>query len=178
MTITKTQYATTTWSAVSSPHGPSTVTPPPVFTRSMRWLRRTSNGTLDGQSRSATPSSQHITSSGKVDVREETFGTTGADEVLVGDIGTRWRVRAENYLIYRMDIEANVAGVSGSTTLELTVDGSGTGESVTATSGNADGTHDINPPILVTNDQYVNVEATAAGGHTGVNVTVFAVPTE
>lgn len=146
--------------------------------KQQRWLRRTANGTLDGVSRSATPSSQHITSSGKVDVREEVFSTTGADPLSVGDIGTNWRVRGESFLLYRLDAEANVAGVSGSSTVRLTIDGSSSGHSVSITSGNADGSHDINPPILVTSDQYVNVEATAAGGHTGVNVTVYAVPTE
>lgn len=146
--------------------------------KQQRWLRRTANGTLDGQSRSATPSSDHILSSGKVDVREEPFGTAGADEVLDGDIATRWRVRGENFLLYRLDAEANVAGVSGSTSIELTIDATGSGETVTMTSGTDEASHDINPPILVTNDQYVNVECTAAGGHAGVNVTVFAVPTE
>lgn len=146
--------------------------------KQQRWLRRTANGTLDGQSRSATPSSDHIMSSGKVDVREEVFSTAGDDVLLVNDIGTRWRVKGESFLLYRMDAEANVAGVSGSTSIVLTVDAVSSGETVTMTSGNADGTHDISPPLLVTNDEYVNVKVTAQGGHKGVNVTVYAVPTE
>lgn len=146
--------------------------------KQQRWLRRTSNGTLDGVSKSATPSSEHIMSSGKVPVHEETFSTAGADPVLAADIGTNWRIKDGSYLIYRMDAEANVAGVSGSTTIRLDVDAASTGETVSLTSGNADGTHDISPPILVGPGQYVNIYATAAGGHEGVNVTVFAVPTE
>lgn len=146
--------------------------------RQQRWLRRTANGTLDGQSRSATPSSEHILSSGKVQVREDTFSTGGGDEVAAGDIGTNVRIRNAPFLIYRMTAEANVAGVSGDTDIELTIDAAGTGEVVTLPDSGADGSVDINPPILIVDDQYMNIEATAAGGHTGVNVTVYSVPTE
>lgn len=139
-----------------------------------RWLKRTANGTLDGRSRSATPTSPSIQKSGKVNVVDVTFSTSGDGEALVGDIGTKFRPR-ETLLFYRTDIEFNVAGTSGDTTIDFTIDFTPQGEEVTAPDGADEGYHDFATPILVTKAQLVNIEVTEAGGHVGGSLVAKAV---
>lgn len=145
--------------------------------RQERWLRRTAHGTLDGRSRSASPSSPHILTSGKVNVTEITFSTGGGGEVLDGDVGTNYTPR-ESLLLYRSEITAVVAGVTDDTSVDTTVDASLLGEVVTLPVSQAEGFNDWAAPVLVDATNVVNIEATEEGGHTGVTVTVLAVPTE
>lgn len=142
--------------------------------RQDRWLRRTAHGTLDGRSRSATPSSPHILSAGKVNVVKLTFSSGGSGEVLAGDIGTNEPIR-EPLLLFRSEVHANVAGITGATTFDTTVDASLVSEPVTAAVSQAEGVNDWSDMVLVDHTNVVNVEATAAGGHVGVTVTVLGV---
>lgn len=145
--------------------------------RQERWLRRTAHGTLDGRSRSATPSSPHILSSGKVNVTEISFSTGGGGEVLVGDVGTNYTPR-QSLLLYRSEITAVVAGVTDDTSVDTSVDAALLGEVVTLPVSGAEGVNDWAAPVLVNAENVVNIEATEEGGHTGVTVTVLGVPTE
>lgn len=142
-----------------------------------RWLRRTANGTLEGRSRAATPTSPSIINAGKVNVTEITFSTTGGGETLIGDIGTPYRPR-EQMLLYRMDGEAAVAGLTADTDVELTLELTGVGETVTIPDSGDTGYVDFVAPILVDTTDLVNIETTGEGGHTGVSVTVLGVPTQ
>ncbi len=140
-----------------------------------RWLRRTGNGTLDGRSRSATVTSPSIMNAGTVAVIEKQWGIGGA-EALVGDRGDPWRPR-ERQIIYRLELECDVPGATGDTTVQL-YDGISPGPTVTLAVTEGQGWADITEPILVDTLDTLNVETIAAGGHTGVTFTYLAFPTQ
>jgi len=142
-----------------------------------RWLRRTANGTLDGRSRAATPTSPSIINAGKVNVQEFTFSTGGGSEALIGDRGSPARLR-ENMLLYRGNGEADVAGISGDTTASVEIDAVGIGESITIADTEADGFNDFAAAEYAPANSLLNVEVTANGGHVGVNFTVLGVTTQ
>lgn len=140
-----------------------------------RWLRRTGHGAFDGRSRSASPSSRHIISAGKVNVVEVSFSTGGGGEMLIGDRGTPYRPR-ESTLFYRLEIEADVAGVTDDTSAQLYIDTTGL-DTVTCPDSEDTGFTDMDTPVLATPLNVMNVEGTEEGGHTGVTVTALGMPT-
>lgn len=145
--------------------------------RWQRWLRRTANGTLDGRSRSATPTSPSIINAGPVSPIEVTFSTGGPNEMLIGDRGTPYHPR-EQLLFYRANIEADVAGVTGDSSCEIVLNDVLGGESVTLLDSEVTGFTDLVAPFLADTLDQVNVEGTEEGGHTGVTVTLLAVSTQ
>lgn len=145
--------------------------------RWQRWLRRTANGTLDGRSRSATPTSPSIINAGPVQVVEVTFSTGGGNEMLIGDRATPYHPR-EQLLFYRANIDAEVAGVTSDSSCEIVLNDVLGGESVTLPDSDVTGFTDLASPFLADTLDQVNVEGTAEGGHTGVTVTLLAVPTQ
>lgn len=140
-----------------------------------RWLRRTANGTLDGRSRSMTPSSPSIMSAGLAQVVEIPFSTGGGQVLRIGDRGTPYRAR-QDLIVYRLTAETNVAGASGASTGQVYVNTT-PGATITIPNTVDDSVADITPFFLPVNHQ-LNIECTAEGGHQGVTFTVLAVPAQ
>lgn len=140
--------------------------------RQQRWLSRTDNGTLDG--RSPTPvvsvSSPSIVSSAVVSPRAITFSTDGSYAPEVGDTAGPGKTPDGRGFLYRVEIDARVAGVDP-TTVSVTVNGSSV---CSASIGDASvsATYDLTylELCLLERTDIVSVEITAAGGHEGVVV--------
>lgn len=95
----------------------------------------------------------------------------GGDVVIIGDRATPLRPQ-ETLLLCAASIEADVAGASGATTARIEINGSSIGTvtaPVTTKLGRA-----LLTRTLFTVFDVSNVEITAAGGHSGVTVTIYA----
>ena len=135
-----------------------------------RWQRRSFYGTLDGRSESATPGSQWVKHQAILTPVELHFSGAGG-VVIVGDRGTPFR-GSETLLLIRAELEADVAGASGATTARVEVNGASIG-TVTAAVSTKRGTALLTRTLIDVFD-VTNMEITAAGGHSGVTVTVYA----
>ena len=143
--------------------------------RDRRWLANTANGTLDGRSPSTRLTIPSTVNAGPANVLEYSFSVGGMATTTIGDRGSPTRPR-EPGLVYRVELECDTAGASGSTSAELLLDNTAIA-TVTMTSGNDFGYADISPPVYCDETNLLNVETTAAGGHLGANLTALAVPT-
>jgi hypothetical protein len=137
-----------------------------------RWNRKIM-GTLDGKSETATVSSPSVITSETVSPAILTFSTGGSGVTLVGDRGTPQRFDGPT-VITKLEIETDIAGISGSTTARVEVDGSSIG-TVSLASGASEGFAGVSP-VLVNRSSWINIETTAAGGAQGITVRVVGCP--
>jgi hypothetical protein len=137
--------------------------------RNDRWFRKVS-GTLDGRSETAETSDAFVLEVENLTPVKLRFSTGGSGVTIVGDRGTPERPD-EPLLVIAFDLEADVAGASGATTVRAEVNGSSIGTCTLATGENF--YRQILTPVLVTVTDWLNVETTAAGGAQGLSATAL-----
>jgi hypothetical protein len=141
-----------------------------------RWVKkRALMGTLDGRSSTASPSSGSIIESKTVSGSTLTFSTGGSGVTLVGDVGTSQRYK-EPTVVLGIEIEANIAGASGTTTVRLDLNGTSALGTVSIASGASSNRVIFGTPTLVSWSDYLNIYTTAAGGAQGITVRVLGCP--
>lgn len=140
-----------------------------------RWLGRNNNGTLNGRSASASPSSPSIRKTVTLDWTRVSFGGGGNAVATLDDIGDPWAAEATSRVV-KLELKCTDAG-TGDTTLTLYKNGSSTGDSVTL---GADETVSTVYPSSGAVFELADVmwpKVTAAGGATGINLTVWLAAT-
>ena len=142
--------------------------------RYQRWFAATNNGTLDGRSATSAISSPSVTGGGIVSPIGGLDVSTGGIYSAVGDRGSARRP-SEPGIIVAFDAYDDVAGASGATTYRVEVDASSIG-TVTLPNTVDVGHTVLSTPVYVDTTNLVNIECTAAGGHTGVTVAVVTIP--
>jgi hypothetical protein len=142
--------------------------------RYQQFMARTNNGTNNGRSLSATVTSKQVTGAQVVTPLGGLDFSTGGAYSIVGDRGSARRP-SEPALVVRFDAVDDTAGASGDTTYQVEVDASPIG-TVTLPDTVDEGTTTLAAPVYVDQENLLNIEATAAGGHVGVSVKVIAVP--
>jgi hypothetical protein len=138
--------------------------------RNERWLRK-NDGTLDGRAEIATTGASFLIDSENLSPVKLNFSTGGSGVTIVGDRGTPERPD-EPLLVVAFDLEADIAGASGSTVVALEVNGTGV-QSATLPSGDTFVRQILATPVLVTVTDWLNVETTAAGGAQGLSATAL-----
>jgi hypothetical protein len=141
-----------------------------VAARNERWLRKVA-GTLDGRTELSTTGASFLIESENLTPVKLNFSTGGSGVTIIGDRGTPERPD-EPLLVVAFDLEADVAGASGDTTVVLEVNGS-TVETATLPDGDTFYREILSTPVLVTVTDWLNVETTAAGGAQGMSATVI-----
>ncbi len=135
-----------------------------------RWQRR-QLGTIDGRSERARPSSRWVTETRGLTPIRLRFSTGGSGVTIVGDRGSPDRPD-ETVLIVALELECDVPGTSGSTTVRLEKNGSSIGTATMASSSGW-GYTVLSTPVIATVLDQINVETTAAGGHGGISATAI-----
>ena len=77
-------------------------------------------------------------------------------------------------LLTHVDVECDVAGVSGATSIAVELNGVPIGLA-TLPSGDEFARAQLDPPVVVTVLDWLNVETVSAGGHQGVSVRLVGV---
>jgi len=139
--------------------------------RTDRVLRRTI-GTLDGQAEGAVASSPDVIESRTSSVAGFTF-SIGGGTTIEGDRGSPERPR-QLVLLTHVDVECDVAGVSGATSIAVELNGVPIGLA-TLPSGDEFARAQLDPPVVVSVLDWLNVETVSAGGHQGVSVRLVGV---